>query len=759
MFVSRFFIRLLLLCLLPGLLLAAEPGAAPAPAGTDASPAAKAAPAADTKPIPPDGNAAAPATEVLDTDKEKTPSPAAAPAPEPAAGGQPPQPSEAAAPQEQLPTLSPPSADNRSATPPVVLGQNGKQQAPAETRTRPWRTRTARQYGVGNAVPPLLAGLTVSMPQAGQQLISWEAFVWPNRAAVRQVTAVPPLRSGIRPAGSEADVADFSLESILEHRLALRQAEQTRESTLNMLESLVNLRTSLRQQIRVIRQGLEDNPTPSEEEALKAELQSLDKQLTESGSDFVRIATGIDIAVFSEAPKEAFSWKQEITSLLEPTIKSIKQLTARARQKTELKEQIGILEHQEETARRAVTSISELQVKSDGAVEQELADLLPVWKNVLDRIDNKLELARMELAKLEDKDVPILQSLQAAATSFFHERGLYLLIALGSCLGVFVLIRLFSRLILRLIPGARRERRPKSVRILDLAFKGLSAAAALFALFFVLYAAEDWLLLSAAIILFIGLLYAIRQTLPKMWRQAVLMLNMGSMREGERVNYQGLPWRVEAINVFCTFYNPALNTRLRVPIAAALDLISRPYGNDEPWFPCKKNDWVAISGMPFAKVVSLSHEMVEVVEVSGRHIVYDAAAFLAKAPVNLSRDFCISVVLGLPYAMQAQVTTVLETLEAFLNAKMQETPYQADCTGLTVDFLQIGISSLDVVIFANFTGAQAGAYRKIERLINRWCVECCNAQGWEIPYPQMAVHLPAQPALPGPVGDSRPVDG
>ena len=35
------------------------------------------------------------------------------------------------------------------------------------------------------------------------------------------------------------------------------------------------------------------------------------------------------------------------------------------------------------------------------------------------------------------------------------------------------------------------------------------------------------------------------------------------------------------------------------------------------------------------------------------------------------------------------------------------------------------------------------SHRRIERALNRWCVECCNERGWEIPFPQMTVHRPA----------------
>lgn len=81
-------------------------------------------------------------------------------------------------------------------------------------------------------------------------------------------------------------------------------------------------------------------------------------------------------------------------------------------------------------------------------------------------------------------------------------------------------------------------------------------------------------------------------------------------------------------------------------------------------------------------------------------------------------------------------------MKTFIHKKMEEHGYAEDCLSLSVDFLQAGPSSLDVAVLADFKGDQAPAYRRIERALAKWCVECCNANNWEIPFPQMTVHLP-----------------
>ena len=570
-----------------------------------------------------------------------------------------------------------------------------------------------------------------------------------TQISLRQVTATPPLLSGIRSqhtkTSAEEPEPQITFESVLTKKLRQQEEAEQTSDVLDMLTSLVELQKNIKQQITVTTKKLKASASEAEKQALQEELTKLDKQLSETGADFERIATGVAPEAFSKKEKVTFSFEDELTALLEPSIKELKQLTARARQKSELKDTIADYNKQVATARRAVEHLNRLtnETKTPN-IKTHLGELLPAWQNMEKRINSKLDLAQRELAKLEDKDVSLLQSSGNSVREFFRNRGLYLLIALFAFVGILLACRLLARLIFFVLPGARKEQRPIHVRVLDIFFQVFSVVAAICGLIFVLYTAEDWLLLSATIILFVGLAWTVRQTLPKMWQQVRLVLNMGSIREGERIIYNGVPWKVEAINVFCKLYNPALAMHLRIPIENMIGLVSRPYHIDEPWFPCKKGDWIAIDGKPFAKVVSLSHEQVEVVELGGRRTVYQTDAFLGMSPANLSRNFSLRVVFGLSYDLQAEITTtVLETMKTFLQKKLEENGYAEDCLSLSVDFLQAGASSLDVAVLADFKGDQAPAYRRIERALTKWCVDCCNANNWEIPFPQMTVHLPS----------------
>lgn len=601
-----------------------------------------------------------------------------------------------------------------------------------------------------NNVPPLLAPAAEKPVHSKPQPLSWVTH-FSRQQPVRQILTIPPLLAGIRPAAYTNMLAEeieppTKIESILTKKQVYQDASPEKGTeSLDMLASLLDLQKNIKQQITVTNKKLKTSISDTEKKELQEELTKLDKQLSEASGDFERIATGVEPTIFTEQKKITFSWKDELNSLLEPSIKELKQLTARARHKSHLKETISDYSKQAATAHQAVENLNKLLHETKNPkIKANMVELLPAWQNVEKRIRNKLELAQLELAKLENKDTTLFKNSGNSVREFFRTRGLYLAIAFTAFIVIILTFKLLTRLLFSVLPGAKKEQRPIHLRILDIFFQIFSVVSAICGLIFVLYTAEDWFLLSMTLILFLGLAWSVRQALPKMWQQVRMVLNMGSIREGERIVYNGVPWKVESLNVFCKLFNPALGMHLRIPIENMVGLISRPYNIDEPWFPCKKGDWISIDGKIFAKVASLSLEQVELVELGGRRTIYPTSTFLGLAPANLSRNYSIKVPFGLSYHLQAEITTTVpQTLKAFLQKKLDENGYGDDCLSLQVDFLQAGASSLDLVVLADFKGEQAAAWKRLERAFGKWCVECCNANNWDIPFPQMTVHLPA----------------
>lgn len=518
------------------------------------------------------------------------------------------------------------------------------------------------------------------------------------------------------------------------------------EETLEMLSSLSELQHNLKTQLTLTREKIKTSVSEAEKVRLEEELARLDRQLSDSSNDFERIATGVEIGLFVEKKAETFSWKDEVTTLIEPAIREVKRLTVRARQKTKLKDTIGELSSITPIATNAVKHLERLyEITKDPDIKKEIKGLLPEWRNNENRIRNKLELAQLELSQMQDKEVSLVDSFSQSIRDFFRVRGLYLVMALIAFGFIILSGRLFHRFVFRFMPGVHLEKRPFHIRLLDLFLRVFTVIAAISGLFFVLYRAEDWFLLSMTIIFFLGLTWTVRQAVPRFWQQGRLMLNVGSVREGERLQLYDVPWKIETIHVFCSLFNPTLGIRLRLPIEEIVGLVSRPDSPEEPWFPCKKGDWVVVGDRPRTKVVSLSHELVETVERGGKRYLFQTADFLGQNPVNLSRNFRLRVVFGVSYDLQAQVTTTIPNLlKTFIEGKLEEEGYAHNCLNLLVEFKEAGASSLDLLVLADFKGELADIYSRLERAIQRYCVDAATKYDWEIPFPQLTFHWPAR---------------
>ncbi|MBU1060188.1 MAG: mechanosensitive ion channel [Proteobacteria bacterium] len=513
---------------------------------------------------------------------------------------------------------------------------------------------------------------------------------------------------------------------------------------VEMLSSLLELQENLKEQIQLSETKLENSKSEAEKTALQEEIAQLDRQLSETTSDFERIATGVESALFTEKKPVLFSWKDELTSLLEPAIKELKRFTLRARQKTDLKDKIVELRLLELSAGQAVEHLqSVLEETSDPRVQKKVLALQPEWLNIKERLKNKLELTERELKQLKEQDISLVEGTSNSLRTFFKNRGLYLIIAVFVFIAILLTCRVLYRILVALFCrfSKQKEQRSVKIRLLYIIFQVLSIVLAVVGLFFVLYLAEDWFLLSMAIIFFLGLVWTIRQGLPRLWQQGRLMLNIGAVRENERIILHGVPWKVASINVFCRLVNPSLGVDLRLPIEELVGLVSRPYNHDEPWFPCKRGDWVVVNSGTRARVVSLSHEQVEVVERGGRRVTYPTQTFLEACPANLSRNFRIRVPFGISYGLQKDATSKIPAiLKDYMESRMVEEEYTSSCLNLQVEFFQANSSSLDLIIIADFEGRMADISKKIERDIQKWCVDCCTQNNWEIPFPQLTIH-------------------
>ena len=129
----------------------------------------------------------------------------------------------------------------------------------------------------------------------------------------------------------------------------------------------------------------------------------------------------------------------------------------------------------------------------------------------------------------------------------------------------------------------------------------------------VLYVTGDWLLLGLALLILAGIAIGLKKYLPQFLAEAKLLLNLGAVREGEMVTYEGVPWMVKSINIYSHLVNPVLEGgELRMPLREMSQLISQPIADDEPWFPSNLHDYILLPDGSFGQVVIQTPEFVQI---------------------------------------------------------------------------------------------------------------------------------------------------
>jgi hypothetical protein len=520
------------------------------------------------------------------------------------------------------------------------------------------------------------------------------------------------------------------------------EAGAGQQVTIDTLNSLILLQAQMKQDVAGLNRALEGATTASDRRDIQEQLDKLEADLIATTRNLKEIAAGADIASLREEKERPFSLQEELFSLLRPALNEMKDMTSHVRLKSDLKEKIADYEEKRPVAERAVANLAALLEEAENeSLQRYLQGLLADWKKQLTFIQSELQSARFQLDKIEQSEASLAEASQSYLKSFFQKRGLYLTIALLVVVGVLLVSRLAYRAMLRLVPGYRAEHRSFRLRLLDLMHRIITALLAILGPMVVFYVAEDWVLFSLGILLLLGIALTLRTALPRYWKQMQLFLNVGSVREGERIDLDGLPWLVRRINFYSELENPAAEIRQRVPIDDLVDLKSRPFKRDDPWFPCLRGDWVLLGDGMRGKVTGISQELVQLVARGGAHRTYQTGDFLSLSPLNLSRNFRLKETIGISYALQREsVTSIPDLLKAHVEQRAAEEGYGEQLLNLRVEFERANTSSLDLVVIADFHGALGDLYSRLGRSMQRWCVEACNEHGWEIPFTQLTLH-------------------
>lgn len=516
--------------------------------------------------------------------------------------------------------------------------------------------------------------------------------------------------------------------------------------TLETLSNFANIKNALQKDIKILNRSIDATKSESEKTELKLELSKVQADLKTTVKNMDNVAASVDISRLDIEEEQVFSFQKEILFLLKPAFEEMKDMTAQIRKKSMIREKISYYEERLPIIEEALRNVTLLQAENtDKSLGKLLKNTAETWRKKQAFMQSELQAAQLQIKELKESETSLTEATHSYMRAFFQKRGLYLSEAFLLVVIILLLSKFSYNAMRHYLPGFQKKHRSFRVRLLELFHRIFTVLMVILAPMLVFYLEEDWVLFSLGILLILGIALTLRQTLPLYWQQAQLFLNIGSVREGERLFCDGLPWQVERINFFCTLVNPVAEISQRLPISSLIDLKSRPSRAHEPWFPCKMGDWVILSDDLRGKVIGISIEMVQLVQRGGLQATYQTADFLAHSPRNLSTNFRLKELIGISYNLQHDSTRdILVKLRAYILERAEQESYSEQLLNLSVEFAQAGNSSLDIAIIADFKGELAPFYNRLRRCIQRWCVDACSQYNWEIPFPQMTLHGLAQ---------------
>lgn len=515
------------------------------------------------------------------------------------------------------------------------------------------------------------------------------------------------------------------------------QEQQSVRRLLTIKQALEEKRTRVRELLEQL--ALAD---ATDQVRIRQQIDELRDTISTLSRSFENIAvSGANLRAFETDASQKLSWHDELMQVARPLLNSLKQATEKPRRIEELRREINLYEQQIEITRKASDSLSRFEEQElPQAVAEGLAEVATNWRERSADIERSLAIAADELRNLETDTVPLLQTLASIAHEFFLGRGLTLLIALLCGLLVWLILRGLRRFV-----SARRKADPNGdqaarLRLLLYAYHLFTVVLVSMAVLTVFYVRGDLLLLSLAIIALVMAALGAWRYLPRYLMEGRLLINVGAARQGERVIYRDLPFRISSLNLYSELRNPELEGVIRLPLSALAALISRPRAGED-WFPCRVGDYLLLPDGSFAQVLQQTIERVRL-KVMGSTVEYATAEFLQLPARNLSREgFGIAVTFGIDYQHQPialdEVPRVMREgiVQAFANAE-----FGTGLQNLLVEFKAANTNSLDYLVFANMDGSGAASYFAVSRLIQSTCVDICNREGWVIPFTQVTVH-------------------
>ncbi len=486
----------------------------------------------------------------------------------------------------------------------------------------------------------------------------------------------------------------------------------------------------------------------------------LQTQIGRLSLNFDSLATNLSLEDSSLKKKEKSPWTKQLEEITMPLLQAIRDLTEKPRKVDSLKKRITKLENTLALHKEASHHLKKLEAtrgevgNSARPEDERYLSRLTLLQNKYDPELPELNVkeSRKSLEQILSSDESLIDSAKNQIKNFFKNRGENLLITLAMFCGLWWLLNRLRKWILRFNLFAQLS--PAFGKLFSAAYNIFILVICLLVGMACLYFFNDWLLISLLVMVLVLLAWTSRQYLPIFLQEIKLIVNLGTVREGERLIWNGVPWLVQDIGLNATLVNTNLEGgEIRLPVRDLIDKHSRPIVEGEPWFPTKPKDWVILNDGSYGWVKHQTLEQV-VLNLKGESLkYYSTADFLSQSPLNISTGFRYCIEFGLDYEVQSRICEEIPTLienglKNLLSKFFEEA--SPDFNFLEVRFDNPGPSSLNLMVIIHADGKSADRHEENRREIQTALVQICNDNNLTIPFSQLTINMADQGStLPG----------
>jgi hypothetical protein len=477
----------------------------------------------------------------------------------------------------------------------------------------------------------------------------------------------------------------------------------------------------------------------------------LQAQIDRLNLNFDSLATNLTLQDTSRKKKEKSPWAKQLEEITSPLLQAIRDLTEKPRKVDSLKKRISELENTLALHKEASLNLKKLETvqskiaNSSKPEETRYLSRLALLQNKYDPELPELNMreSKKNLDQILSSDESLIDSAKNQIKDFFKNRGKNLLITIATFCGLWWLLNRLRKWVLRL--NLFSQLSPAFGKLFSAAYNIFILIICLLVGMACLYFFNDWLLISLIVMVLILVAWTSRQYLPTFLQEIKLIVNLGTVREGERFIWNGVPWLVKDIGLSATLVNADLEGgEIRLPVRDLIDKHSRPVVEGEPWFPTKTRDWVILNDGSYGWVKHQTLEQV-ILSLKGDSLkYYSTADFLSQSPLNISTGFRYCIEFGLDYGVQdricEEIPALIENgLKNLLSKYFEGT--SPDFNFIEVRFDNPGASSLNLMVVIHANGKCADRHEENRREIQKALIQICNTNNLTIPFNQLTINM------------------